>query len=431
VTLKQVSQAEPHDHPADSLNWESAKKLCTFLQENQYLVKGTDKNLGISVVTLKWYKTECLKHLTSAVFSELKTRDDIPFDIFNTLIHRLMSADSGWSKQERNFLSDAYALTEIPQFHGIPNIHNKPWGLCPIIPSHSWISSPTAKIVSLYLKLIYKHFPWIIQSTKEFVSLLDKITINHNQKVFLCTGDVTAMYTNINKDSARITLKSMVESLELTDGKVDVLLQAIDLANNHNFVEFDGRFFRQEKGLAMGTACSPDITNLYLGNGEHNRKIPFRKGILSYARYIDDIFMIVQADSEEDAHLLCPDHIGHLKLLWEVSNTRIHFLDVEVFKMPGAMKLQNCPCQKPLNHYSQIPWSSSHPKHVKKSALGGELARLAINSSYREDYWQTLSLEMYSDREAGQHMSSMLGFQSYWRNNGIIMVWKRNLPWIT
>jgi glycine/serine hydroxymethyltransferase len=90
------------------------------------------------------------------------------------------------------------------------------------------------------------------------------------------------MYTNINKDSTHVILKSIFESLELTNGKVDALLQAVNLANNHNYVEFDGHYFRQEKGLAMGTACSPDIANLYLGNGEHNRKIPFCKGILSY-----------------------------------------------------------------------------------------------------------------------------------------------------
>jgi hypothetical protein len=188
---------------------------------------------------------------------------------------------------------DAYALTKIPQFHSLPKIHKKPYGLCPIDRSHSWISSPTTKIVSLYLNPIYKRFPWIIQSTKEFVLLLDKTTIDPNQKIFLCIGDVMAMYTNINKDSAHITLKSMFESLELTDGKVDALLQAVDLANNHNYLEFDGRYFCQEKGLAMGTTCSPDIANLYLGNAEHNRKIPFHKGILSYAWYIDDIFMIV------------------------------------------------------------------------------------------------------------------------------------------
>jgi hypothetical protein len=160
------------------------------------------------------------------------------------------------------------------------------------------------------------------------------------------------MYTNINKDSAHVTLKSMFESLKLTDGKVDALLQAIDVANNHNYVEFYGHDFRQEKGLAMGTACSPDIANLYLRNGEHNRKIPFCKGILSYAWYIDDIFIIVQANSEEDACLLCPDYISHLKLRWEVSDTRVHFLDVEVFKILGTTKIHYHPYRKPLNHYS-------------------------------------------------------------------------------
>jgi hypothetical protein len=104
-------------------------------------------------------------------------------------------------------------------------------------------------------------------------------------------------------------------------------------------VEFDGCYFYPEKVLAIGTACSLDITNLYLRNAEHNRKIPFHKGVLSYAQYIDDIFMIIQANSEEDTHLLYPNHISPLKLLWEVINTRIHFLDIKVFKMPGTMKL--------------------------------------------------------------------------------------------
>jgi hypothetical protein len=34
--LKQVSEVEPHYRPADSLNWESAKKLHMFLYENKY-----------------------------------------------------------------------------------------------------------------------------------------------------------------------------------------------------------------------------------------------------------------------------------------------------------------------------------------------------------------------------------------------------------
>jgi hypothetical protein len=108
-----------------------------FLYKNEYLVKGTDKSLGISVIKLEWYNIAYLKHLISAVFSELKPRDDILFYIFNSLIYRLISADCGWSKQETNFLLDSYMLTKIPQFYSIPKIHKKPRGLQPIVPSHS------------------------------------------------------------------------------------------------------------------------------------------------------------------------------------------------------------------------------------------------------------------------------------------------------
>jgi hypothetical protein len=108
-------------------------------------------------------------------------------------------------------------------------------------------------------------------------------------------------------------------------------------------MEFDNQYFHQEKGLVIGTPCSPDIANLVLGNKEHYKKILFHKGTVLYVHYIDDMFTIVEADSEEDACLYCLDHIGWLNVQWEVSNTRIHFLDIEVFKLPGKMKLHYYP----------------------------------------------------------------------------------------
>jgi hypothetical protein len=54
-------------------------------------------------------------------------------------------------------------------------------------------------------------------------------------------GDITAMYTNINKDSSCNIVKGMFESLKLHDGKVDTQLQAVELANNDNYMEFNNR----------------------------------------------------------------------------------------------------------------------------------------------------------------------------------------------
>jgi hypothetical protein len=48
----------------------------------------------------------------------------------------------------------------------------------------------------------------------------------------------------------------------------------------------------------MGTTCSLDIANLILRNKEHAKKIRFHKETILYICYIDDIFTIIQADSE-------------------------------------------------------------------------------------------------------------------------------------
>ncbi len=382
---KQVSSVVPQYRATDALNWDTVKSLKKFLGDSNYIVKGTDKNLGISVVTKQWYTEQCLKHLESDIFTEC-AKDKIPFLEFNDTIAKIRRADAGWNKQERDYLLDSFSLTDIPTFHGIPKIHKKPWGMRPIVPSHSWVSSPSAKLVSKYLKPAYAKLPWIIQSTREFVDLIGKVKLTPGKKVYMCTGDVAAMYTNIDKSKARRAAQDVFEHFKLPTGKVDALLSAIDMANNHNYVEFNGRIFHQEKGLAMGTACSPDLANLALGGYEQVRKIPFRKGILLYARYIDDIFALVEAESEQEARSYCLDHIGPLRLSWEVSDTRIHFLDVEVYISSDKASLCYKPYRKPLNHYSRIPWSSSHPKHVKKSVFSGELARLAINSSNRDNY---------------------------------------------
>jgi hypothetical protein len=52
------------------------------------------------------------------------------------------------------------------------------------------------------------------------------------------------------------------------------------------------------------------------------------------------------------------------------------------------MKLCYYHYRKLLNHYLYIPWSSLNTKYIKKSILGGELARLAINRSHCKDYCQ-------------------------------------------
>jgi hypothetical protein len=250
-----VATVVPFHEPYDALNRDNISNLQKYLIANRILIKNTDKNLGVAVVRKDWYRKMCLTHLESDVFSAIETFEDARNQTFiaTAALADIMGADC-WSRQEVKFLGDGMMLTDIPRFHGIPKIHKKPWGLRPIVPSHSWVSSPAAKIISKSLKPLYKFFPWIIQSTGELVAKIKGLKINPDRKLFLCTGDVTAMYTNIDRALSTATIGKLYDKLQLPKGKIIALQRAIILANNSTIVEFDGRYFHQEKGLAMGTA---------------------------------------------------------------------------------------------------------------------------------------------------------------------------------
>ena len=79
-----------------------------------------------------------------------------------------------------------------------------------------------------------------------------------------------------------------------------VFAHALEVGNHELVLQFNGRYYEQLCSLAMGVADSPDIANLYL----HHFKV--RKGqvhnkpwLKYYKRFIDDVFTIIEADSEQ------------------------------------------------------------------------------------------------------------------------------------
>ena len=132
-----------------------------------------------------------------------------------------------------------------------------------------------------------------------------------------------------------------------------------------------------------------NLANIYAGSYEDtkNNGSSFRDAFIVYCRYIDDILVILQANSEQDARAcLAKVDLGNLEVSWEISMTSQTYLDLVVFKFPGENRLRYKPFRKPLNSHLRIPWESAHPVAIKRATFLSELSRLAINSSNREYY---------------------------------------------
>jgi len=375
-------------------------ELKGFLDEHDYVITLTDKNLGAAVVKRTWLKAGARKLLsdTHNYRKVDEARVDTAVDKIRHLIEKLTDTrlENNWLLSEEDpqlakFLRSKLPesdldLPEFPEFYVIPKIHKNPTGYRPIVPCYNNITEPASKVVSKMLKPLYEHYPTILKGTKDLAQRISNIKLSRHRKVFIVTGDIVAYYPNIPVDLAvpivlKLFMKFATEHSYTTQQK-HIFISCLQIAvRSPLFMKFDNEFYEQIRGVPMGAACSPDIANLYGAYFEslfsEDPHIPF------FGRFIDDCLAIVYADSAEQALSLLAERVKYddCSLTWEASEWQAPFLDMLLYIDPVTNQVNHKPYKKPLNHLERIPWASHHPLDVKRGTFIGELSRLATLSS--------------------------------------------------
>ena len=78
-------------------------------------------------------------------------------------------------------------------------------------------------------------------------------------------------------------------------------------------------------------------------------------------------------------------HLAHC-----ISELRISFLDLFLYRDGSSSVLKFSTFQEPLNKYLYIPFESFHPYSGKKAFIKGEVMRYARNSSYFNFFFRRL-----------------------------------------
>jgi len=370
-----LSQASLLPSRSYHLNPETSS-LCRYLREKKYLVKITDKNLGLAVVSSDWYLEQCRLHLSQAQAYEFIAH--VPYDDLNDQFNSLLKIEM--PSQIRKYLQAS--TSALPRFHVIPKVHKSPWASRPIVPSHSWVTSRASEVLDYFLQKECKQVPFVLGSTKDFISQVRKISVGEG--CILVTGDVKAMYTAIPLAGAKVTTDIALQSTDREGVPYPTLVQMMNFVLDTNYFLYQGMIYKQKNGIAMGTACAPAIANLYAAHYEKSELPSWKsKGVLFYGRYIDDIFMIFQG-STQDLQLLLPTiTIPGLEINWDYSANSMPFLDTEISIRDG--QLHSTLFRKRLNRYMYIPFSSGHPMSVKKAFVKAERTRMNMICSSPED----------------------------------------------
>ncbi|XP_071944775.1 uncharacterized protein [Antedon mediterranea] len=175
-----------------------------------------------------------------------------------------------------------------------------------------------------------------VKNSKDLVKEL--ATLNVPQNYTFVSYDVVSLFTKTPTELAlkiiRIKLKNDDDLKERTNLSVDDILELLSLLINTTYFSFNGSFYKQIEGVAMGSPVSPIVVNLFLEwLGEEALKTANTEiKSLIWKRYVDDVLAVVPEGAADNLnyHLNSIDPTHNITFTEHMTNSTIPFLDVSI-----------------------------------------------------------------------------------------------------
>lgn len=255
-------------------------------------------------------------------------------------------------------------------------------------------------VINALLGVLLDDLPFYLKDSAHAIYLLERVKLNPNATYSMGKLDFSDLYNSIDQSlmikAVRHYLLILFEKLEterVNPGpwSVDFICTLLTLINENNFVEFNGMWYRQKIGIAMGRAFGVAGAVLTLAYVEEKMPPSLRDSFIFIKRYIDDIPFIVEGNATPVVNRLKAFFKKEAGLTLNLESLEISHgswdsktCDVLDFTIRrNGDHLDILPYDKPTNKHLFIPPISNHPKHTT-AWIRAFLQRLARNSSSRE-----------------------------------------------
>ncbi|XP_024523476.1 uncharacterized protein LOC112343723 [Selaginella moellendorffii] len=359
--------------------------------DHSIVIKPADKNLGVVVLDRTWYIQEAMRQLNDPLV--YKRVESIPHQPMHERLLELLLKYKSCSWLDKNTAKYLITLPSPPRkaclLYFLPKIHKQPIRGRPIASYVGYIWEPLAK-------WLHRQLFGILLQQETF--LMDSHTLLHDlhkqqlpKDCLLFTFDVESLYPSISTREGLYRLHKFVYRNFGDSMQARFIMAAAGLILEHNYVEFDGSYFLQIRGTAMGSNFAVVYACLFLCSLEDEFKATSSKWPIYLKRYIDDGVGIWDGSKESLECWLASygSLCNSIKITSVISFESMDILDIHFFKGP---RFEKCRCldsttfQKPLNAYQYLPWNSTHPRHQKIAFIRAELRRYLLRESNPESF---------------------------------------------
>lgn len=413
--LKSFKEHYKTIHERSNISLLELKALNELKNCKHIVIKPADKGSAVVILNRDQYIFEIERQLNDTeYYKKLEKpiyRDTIPMvsEIVDVLKKKKFI-----NARQRQYLVGNLEPRER-RFYILPKIHKDPerWTIPHEIPPGRPIVSDcgsetyfTAEYLDYHLNPLSIKHPAYVRDTYHFVEIVHSLRIPSDSEFFFFSMDVESLYTNIPIQAGIACIRKAFEEHPDPKRPDEELLKLLHINLTRNDFMFNGKYYLQIKGTAMGKKFAPAYANIFMAYWEKEAFLKCKAKPAYYLRYLDDIWGIWTGSSQEfeDFVRTLNSHDPSIRLKTEVNNNAINFLDTTVFKGPQFStegRLEVKVFFKGTDTHALLHKNSFHPKHTFRGIVKSQLLRFKRICSRGEHFMEAVQVLFAALRKRG------------------------------
>ena len=274
-----------------------------------------------------------------------------------------------------------------PQVLWPSKIHKVGSPLRPTVSSRESITYGVAKELAYIIKPLVGQSPHHLKNTHHFVQQIQNKKLEPGEVMTLF--DVKALFTSLPVvPSMQIVKQRLSQDNTLhqrTNMSIPQIVNFLEFCLKNTYFLFQGKYFEQVHGAAMGSPISPLIANLFMKEFEVKALSTFPHIPRLWLRSVDDTFVIIKAEhSQQLLHHTNSQDPPIQFTVKEPSQQELPFLDTLV-TIGSNHNFHTTVYRKPTHTDQYLHWDSNCFLTPKQSVYNTLVHRAKIVSHNQEE----------------------------------------------
>ena len=192
----------------------------------------------------------------------------------------------------------------VPKFYGLPKSHKKNTPLRAIVSSIGSVTYGVVKELARIIKSLVGSTEHHVNNSKEFIEEIKNIKLEEGECITLY--NVSALFTSVPLPSAldiiNCKLQQDADLPNRTNMAACNITELLDFCLSNTYFLFQGVFYEQTKGAAMGSPVSPIVANIFIEAVETGAISTALHPPKLWRRYVDDT-CVIQDQAHKDEFL--------------------------------------------------------------------------------------------------------------------------------